>query len=115
MTFIIVVEVSQYDTKTLPFRETTMTDDYQAIYEVLHRIYKIHRCYYPENGDSKQMCCMWSTHDPPDIIEDTPPFTDIEDACGVSIHEGIALELYDMYLDEAARKIIEIRKSQCRQ
>jgi len=56
---------------------------------------------------------MWSTYDPPDIIEGTEPFCDIEAAFDICIDEDDALELYDMDLDEAARKIMEIRKQQC--
>lgn len=92
-----------------------MKDEYQSVYETLYRIYQRHRRNHVENGDSKQMCCMWSTSDPPDIIEDTPPFDDIEDAFGISIDDDVALELYDMHLDEAARKIVEMRKEQCQQ
>ena len=56
------------------------------------------------------MCCMWSTHDPPDEIEGTEPFCDIEDAFDISINEAHALDLYDMNLDGAAKLIIEIQK-----
>lgn len=92
-----------------------MNDDYQSTYDVLRRIYQAHRLDYPENSDSDQMCCMWSTNDPPDIIEGTPPFTDIEDAFDISIDDDTALELYDMHLDEAARKISEMQKRKCQQ
>jgi len=61
------------------------------------------------------MCCMWSTDEPPDIIEGTPPFDDIEDAFDITIDDDAALELYDMYLDEAARKIVAMRAEQCQQ
>jgi len=86
-----------------------MKDKYQSVYEKLQRIFKKHRRNHPENGNSEQMCCMWSTSDPPDIIEGTSPFDDIEDAFSISISEDVALELYDMQLDEAARKIMEMR------
>jgi hypothetical protein len=56
---------------------------------------------------------MWSTHDPPDIIEGTKPFSDIEAALGVHIDEDHAMELYDMDLDEAAMKIVEMKERQC--
>ncbi len=88
-----------------------MKDDYQAIYETLYRIYQKHRRKYRKNPDSRQMCCMWSTHSPPDIIEGTPPFNDVEDAFGITIDEDAALMLYDMLLDEAARKIMDMRMS----
>jgi hypothetical protein len=58
---------------------------------------------------------MWSTHAPPDIIEGTPPFDDIEDAFGIAIDDDAALELYNMRLDEATRKILEMRTEQCQQ
>ncbi len=90
-----------------------MRDDCQTVYTMLHRIYQKHRRKHRENGDSKQMCCMWSTNDPPDIIEGTPPFDDIEDAFGIIIDDDAAIELYDMYLDEAARKIMDMRVEQC--
>jgi len=92
-----------------------MRDDYQSIYNLLHRIYQIHRRKHPKNRDTQQMCCMWSTDDPPDIIEGTPPFDDIEDAFGISIDDDTALELYDMDLDEAAMKILEMKTVQCKQ
>ena len=56
------------------------------------------------------MCCMWSTNDPPDIIEGTEPFCDIEDVFNISINEDDALDLYDMNLNNAAKFIIEIQK-----
>ena len=55
------------------------------------------------------MCCMWSTNDPPDIIDDTDPFLEIEDAFEINIDEDSALDLYDMELEKAAKKIIEIQ------
>jgi len=83
---------------------------YQNTYKILHQIYEKHRRKYKENGDSKQMCCMWSTNDPPDVIEDTEPFCDIEDVFNISINEDDALDLYDMNLNNAAKFIIEIQK-----
>ncbi len=90
-----------------------MKDKYQSVYEKLQRIYEKHHRNHLENGDSEQMCCMWSTNAPPDIIEGTLPFDDIEDTFSISISDDLALELYDMHLDEAARKIMEIRNEQC--
>jgi hypothetical protein len=89
-----------------------MNDDYRSVYGRLHRIYEKHRRNYRENGDSKQMCCMWSTDDPPDIIEGTPPFDDIEDAFGITVDDDAAMELYDMHLDEAATRIVEMQQRQ---
>jgi len=78
-------------------------------YKTLHEIYQKHRRNYRENGDSKQMCCMWSTDDPPDIIEGTEPFDDIEAAFDITIDDE-ALDLYDMDLKDAAKRIIELQK-----
>lgn len=89
-----------------------MTNDVKTVYETLHRIYQKHRRKYRENGDSKQMCCMWSTDDPPDIIEGTPPFDDIEAAFDITIDEDSAMELYDMDLDEAAASILDLHRLQ---
>lgn len=83
---------------------------YESIYQTLHEIYQKHRQYYLENGDSKQMCCMWSTNDPPDIIEGTEPFADIEAAFDITIDDEEASNLYDMNLKDAALRIIEIQK-----
>ncbi len=84
---------------------------YKKTYDTLDRIYNKHRRNYKENSyDSKQMCLMWSTDDPPDEIEVTEPFDDIENAFNICIGEDDALELYDMKLDEASKRIIEIQK-----
>ncbi len=90
----------------------TMKVNYQSVYKKLQRIYEKHYRNHPENPNSEQMCCMWSTSDPPDIIKDTPPFDDIEDTFSIAISDDIAFELYDMNLSEAARKIMEIRNEQ---
>ena len=79
------------------------------IYGILHSIYARHRRRHKKNPDSKQMCCMWSTVDPPDIIEGTESICDIEAAFDIYIDDDEALELYDMNLDEAARKIHEMK------
>jgi len=81
---------------------------HQSIYKKLHEIYERHRRNYRENGDSKQMCCMWSTNDPPEVIEGTDPFDDIETAFNITIDEDRALELYDMTLEEATKRIKDI-------
>lgn len=79
-------------------------------YNILHEIYQKHRCNYRENGDSKQMCCMWSTNEPPDQIIATEPCDDIEVAFDIVIDEDDAMDLYDMFLKDAAKRIIEIQK-----
>lgn len=42
------------------------------------------------------MCCIWSTDDPPDVLEDTEPLLDIEDAFDIGIDEDAAVELYEI-------------------
>ena len=85
---------------------------FYTTYETLYRIYNKHRLQYRENSyDSQQMCLMWSTDDPPDVIEGTEPFIDIEEAFGICIDDDdAAADLYDMELKEAAKRIIEIQK-----
>jgi len=81
-------------------------------YKTLYRIYNKHRLQYSENAyDSQQMCLMWSTDDPPEVIEGTEPFCDMEEAFDICIDDDTALDLYDMTLKEAAKRIIEMQKS----
>ena len=56
------------------------------------------------------MCCMWSTNNLPDILEGTEPFEAIEAAFGIVIDENEALELYDMTLQEAAKRISDLQR-----
>ena len=86
-----------------------MKNDMSSIYDALQAIYTKHRRRHRENPDSKQMCCMWSTDDPPDMIEGTEPICDIEAAFDICIDDDEALELYDMNLEEAAHKIHEMK------
>ena len=58
------------------------------------------------------MCCMWSTSNPPDSIEDTAPIRDLEAAFDIDIVEQDAIDLYDMNLDEAVRRILELKSRQ---
>ena len=84
---------------------------FKTTYETLYRIYNKHRLQYRENTyDSQQMCLMWSTDDPPDVIEGTEPFCDIVEAFGICIDDDASADLYDMTLKEAAKRIIEMQK-----
>ena len=87
-------------------------ETYDSIYQKLYQIYNKHRRRYKENArDSGQMCLMWSTQDLPDEIVGTKPFCDIELAFDICLDdEDDALEMYDMTLQEAAKKIAEIQK-----
>ena len=90
-----------------------MKENISTIYSSLRAIYAKHRRNHRGNPDSKQMCCMWSTDDPPDIIEGTEPICDMEDAFDIQISDEDAFHLYDMNLDQAAQKILELRNQKC--
>ncbi len=85
----------------------------KEIFEKLHQIYERHRKKYKGNFDSKQMCLMWSTHNPPDIIEGTKPIIDIENAFDVDISDEESLEIYDMTIEEATVKLASIIGRKC--
>ena len=87
-------------------------NDYKIAYQTLHAIYDKHRRKYRGNSDTKQMCCMWSTNNPPDALLDTQPIYDIEDAFNIKFDENEAMEIYDLELDEAIKKIMEIKNIQ---
>jgi hypothetical protein len=91
-------------------RQLGMKTDMSGVHAALQSLYSKHRRRYRENPDSKQICCMWSTNDPPDILEGTEPICDIEEAFGIEISANEALKLVDMDLDQAARMILEIKK-----
>jgi hypothetical protein len=82
----------------------------EKVFDILYKIYNKHRKQYPENSsDSKQMCLMWSTNEPPDQIEYTEPFDDIEKAFNIDLSEKDSLDLYDMTLNEASIRVLEIQ------
>ena len=86
--------------------------DDQQIYDKLHRIYQKYRKKYKGNPDSKQMCCVWSTSNPPDEIENSRQILEIEKTFDISIDDDACYLLYDMDLDEAASKIEEMINQQ---
>jgi hypothetical protein len=85
----------------------------KEIYEMLFQIFMKHKKRYKNPPKSKDLACMWSISDPPDIIEDTPPFHDIEKAFNITLDEDECLELYNMDLDEATDRITIMIKNQC--
>jgi hypothetical protein len=85
----------------------------KEIHEMLVQIFLKHKKRYKNPPKSKGLACMWSITAPPDIIEDTLPFQDIEKAFNISIDEDECLELYDMDLAEATDKMAIIIKNQC--
>lgn len=85
----------------------------KEIYEMLFQIFMKYKKRYKNPPKSLQLACMWSITNPPDIIEDTPPFHDIEKAFNISIDEDECLELYDMDLNDATDKIANMIQNQC--
>lgn len=55
---------------------------------------------------------MWSTQHPPDIIEGTKPFIEIEKAFHIEISDEECMEIYDMTIEEATIKIAGIMERQ---
>lgn len=87
---------------------------YDFVLKRLVAIYNRHRRKYRGNPDSKQMCCMWSTSNPPDTIENTAPILDLEKEFDIYLDEDEAFELYDLLLPEAAKRIIELMRQRMR-
>lgn len=77
----------------------------KEIHEKLNQIFMKYKKRYKNPTSSKQLCCMWSLTNPPDIIVDTPPFLDIEEAFDILLDDDECLEFYEMELDEAIEKI----------
>ena len=88
-----------------------MKSEHQDIYDRLHKLYKKYFRRY-KNPDSKQICCMWSTRNPPDEIYECSQMDDIQDEFNIRLTEDDALELYDMKLDEATEYIAKLIKKQ---
>jgi len=79
--------------------------------EILDKLKIIHVRYskeYKGNMEPYQMCYMWSVSSPPDIIEGTEPFYDMEKAFEISLDDDECIEIYDMNIEEAAIKIANI-------
>lgn len=76
--------------------------------ELLTKLIKIHVRYSGwRSSETAQMCTLWSTDDPPDVLEDTEPFDDICDLINYRIDEDYALELYEMTIGEAAQSLYD--------
>jgi hypothetical protein len=85
----------------------------KEIYDKLHPIYQKYRNKYKGNSDSQKMCLMWSTYNPPDIIEGTKPFRDIEKVFNIEINETECMEIYDMTITEATVRLASLIDHQC--
>ena len=82
-----------------------MKDQFDDIYNRLHKIYAKQLRRY-KNPDSKQICCMWSTRNPPDEVCCSKQMNDICSEFDIDISENEAIELYNMILSEANEFII---------
>jgi hypothetical protein len=58
------------------------------------------------------MCTLWSTVDPPDILEGTYPLNEIENELKFNFSEMEAVEFYDMSIEEAAEYIFSLINAQ---
>ncbi len=81
--------------------------------DTLREIYNRHRKKYLSNPDSGQMCCMWSTLNPPDDIFNSDPIISIENKFDIEMTEDDVIEIYDMDISEAANRIEAIMRDQC--
>ena len=63
-----------------------MKTEYKDIYDRLHKLYKKHLRRF-KNPDSKQICCTWSTRNPPDEIYECSQMDDIQDEFNIRIIE----------------------------
>lgn len=81
--------------------------------KILRGIYNRYRKKYRGNPDSGQLCCMWSTSNPPDDICRSEQILSIENAFNIKLSEDDALELYDMEMEKAVKKIEAIIIKQC--
>jgi len=79
----------------------------KANMDIYKTLVKIHKKYSTETNSNKnsQMCVMWSTDDPPDILECTEPLEEINDQLNLEIDEDDAIEIYDMTIKEASEYI----------
>ena len=84
-----------------------MKKEYEIIYTKLYNIYKKYRARHRENPDSKQMSCMWSSKNPPDILLDTKPIIEIDKMFEIELDEDQCVDIYDMDISEAAKAIIQ--------
>jgi len=58
------------------------------------------------------MCLLWSTSNPPDVLEVTKQLGAIEAEFKVEISEDKAVEMYDMNLQEASEYILQFINTQ---
>jgi len=65
-----------------------------------YAVYRKHVKRY-KHSDTNQICCMWSTLNPPDEIFNCNQIYDIESEFDIELTEDGAMKLYDMDYSEA--------------
>jgi hypothetical protein len=74
----------------------------EKILEELIKLHSKYSCFGGKSNEASQLCTMWSTDDPPDVLETTDELEAICDLIDMDIDEDYALELYEMTLKEAS-------------
>ncbi len=76
----------------------------------LVQLIEIYKKYNPRSkpDGNSQMCSLWSTKNPPSVLECTDQIIDIEEMFDISLSEDEAIEIYDMTLLEAINYIKQL-------
>ncbi len=82
--------------------------------EALNKLFLLYKKYVPNSipDASSQMCLLWSTKNPPDVLENTKQLEAIEKEFKIGINEVEAVEMYDMNLLEASKYIQKLVETQ---
>ncbi|MCK5839930.1 MAG: hypothetical protein KAG99_08775 [Bacteroidales bacterium] len=82
--------------------------------EALNKLFFLYKKYVPNSKPdaSSQMCLLWSTKNPPDVLENTKQLEVIENEFEIGINEVEAVEMYDMNLLEASKYIQKLVETQ---
>jgi hypothetical protein len=78
--------------------------------QILKKLISLHQEFSGnrKSNEESKMCTMWSTSNPPDILEDTPQLNAIEEAVDYRFDEMEAIEFYDMTIIDASEYIYNI-------
>jgi hypothetical protein len=78
--------------------------------KALKKLLLLYEKYVPNSKPdaSSQICLLWSTKNPPDVLENTNQLEAIEEEFKIVINEVEAVEMYDMNLLEASRYIQQL-------
>jgi len=78
--------------------------------EIIQILISVHKKYSNArvSNETSQMCTLWSTSNPPDILEGTAPLNEIEEAINYGFYEEDAIEIYDKEIGDAADYIVKL-------